>query len=66
MKHFLKRALPGFLAVAMLAVPTQAADNGSQFEDVSANAYYAEAVEWAVKRALPRAPLIPNFPPPPP
>lgn len=52
MKHFLKRALPGFLAVAMLAVPTQAADNGSQFEDVSANAYYAEAVEWAVKKGV--------------
>ena len=52
MRHFWKRAIPGLLAAAMLAVPAQAAGSGSRFDDVSANAYYADAVEWAVKEGV--------------
>ena len=54
MKHLIKRILPGLLAAVLLAgaVPAYAEEDGTQFRDVSANAYYADAVEWAVTEGV--------------
>ena len=54
MKHLIKRIVPGLLAAVLLAgaVPAYAAEDGTQFRDVSANAYYADAVEWAVTEGV--------------
>lgn len=46
-----KRVLSLFLALSLgLAVPAAAAENG--FADVDPNAYYAEAVNWAVENGI--------------
>ena len=52
MKHLIKRIFPGLLAAVLLAgaVPAYAAEG--QFTDVSDNAYYADAVEWAVAQGV--------------
>ena len=54
MKHLIKRIVPGLLAAVLLAgaVPAYAEEDGTRFRDVSANAYYADAVEWAVTEGV--------------
>ena len=51
-KSLTRRAVPLLLAAALLAGHLPAARAAGRFTDVPGDAYYAEAVDWAVERGV--------------